>query len=154
MFFKQSPLFQYDYFACYYPTPKEFDCHPIIQTLLEAGKKCFLPVINHNHLQFAEYTLQSKLIPNQFKILEPEIKKIFPPEKLQIVFVPLLAFDLQGNRLGMGAGFYDRTFAFLKQNPPFLWGLAYDFQGMNELPIDDWDVKLNGIITEKKLKEF
>jgi 5-formyltetrahydrofolate cyclo-ligase len=82
---------------------------------------------------FSIYEPDDVLKKNRFGILEPEInfKKIIPAWALDIVFTPLIAFDSEGNRLGMGGGFYDRTFSFLhnsKRSHPHLIGLAYEFQ--------------------------
>jgi 5-formyltetrahydrofolate cyclo-ligase len=71
---------------------------------------------------------------------------------LDVILMPLVAFDGQGNRLGMGAGYYDRTLAFLRHRrhwrKPRIIGLAYEFQRMPALPAEPWDVPLDGIITE------
>ena len=70
---------------------------------------------------------------------------------------PLVGFDENGGRLGMGGGFYDRTFAFSRIRPgmaPKLIGLAHDFQKVRELPIEPWDVPLHGVVTDKRRYRF
>jgi len=71
--------------------------------------------------------------------------------------MPLVAFDLTGNRLGRGGGYYDRTFAFMREkhrNHPYLLGLAYHWQQIDALPREDWDIPLAGIVTEKAILFF
>jgi 5-formyltetrahydrofolate cyclo-ligase len=71
------------------------------------------------------------------------------------VLLPLVAFDPQGGRLGMGGGYYDRTFAFLNGQKggqkPKLIGLAHHFQQIPKLPIESWDVPLNAIVTDEQV---
>ena len=74
----------------------------------------------------------------------------------QVLF-PLVGFDETGGRLGMGGGFYDRTFAFSRIRPcmaPKLVGLAHDFQRVEQLPIEPWDVPLHGVVTDKRCYRF
>lgn len=132
----------------------EFDCAPIIKAIGQAQKKCYLPVVPETNLQFVAYQEGEPLRLNQFKMLEPENLNYFPAEKLDLVLLPLVGFDLQGNRLGRGCAHYDRAFSFLLQQPrsqPFLLGVGYEVQEMNELPNDEWDVKLDGVLTEHRL---
>lgn len=78
-------------------------------------------------------------------------------EDLDIVITPLAAFDLQGHRLGTGGGYYDRTFAFLQKNTvkkPKIIGLAYAEQQAELLPHDQWDIDLDGVVTEKGIVWF
>ncbi|CAA6828711.1 MAG: 5-formyltetrahydrofolate cyclo-ligase (EC [uncultured Thiotrichaceae bacterium] len=124
-------------------------------------KHFYLPVIDHSDgikMHFAKYQLGDPLTPNEFGILEPELtpESAIPVTKLDLVITPLVGFDDRGNRLGMGGGYYDRTFAF-KQNTdvtPYLMGFAYDFQSFEYIPENIWDVKLDGIATEKYVKKF
>ncbi len=77
---------------------------------------------------------------------------------MDLVLIPLVGFDADGNRLGMGAGFYDRTFAFLQQNKrptkPYLLGIAYEIQKIDQIIAETWDVRLDGIVTEKNFYEI
>lgn len=125
-------------------------------------KECYLPVINSplKQMQFALYNANTVLQPNQYGILEPvnEQPIYYPSQKLEIVLVPLIAFDLKGNRVGTGAGYYDRTFSFLNKanhrNQPKLIGLAYEFQKIDHIEAEAWDVILDGVITEIKTYQF
>lgn len=108
-------------------------------------------------MNFVIYQPERKLHLNKYRILEPEYTDIFPVAQLDLVILPLVGFDMRGNRLGVGGGYYDRSFAFKLQNmenPPLLYGLAYDFQRQQTIPKDEWDVPLNGVITEKNIYTF
>ena len=106
------------------------------------------------------YNPDDTLTPNRFGILEPTLEgnRLIPARNLDLVLVPLVAFDRTGKRLGMGKGYYDQTFAFLKQENtrkmPHLIGLAYGFQEIADLPMDDWDIPLYGIATEQGFKHL
>jgi 5-formyltetrahydrofolate cyclo-ligase len=122
------------------------------------GKQVYLPILAGNpqeHLVFAPYRSDTKLKPNRFGIPEPQIgnEELLTPQYLDLVLTPLVAFDASGTRLGMGGGFYDRTFAFLNHpghfSKPRLFGLAYELQRVDHLPRQPWDVPLQGIITER-----
>lgn len=132
----------------------------MITAIWQSGKKCYLPVLSSSTeklLQFAEYTPNTQLAPNRYDILEPQAAKTIAPEQLDLVIMPLVAFDDWGNRLGMGGGYYDKTFAFLREEKnkmPVLIGLAYAMQEVSTLPADEWDVPLRGILTETGFKEL
>ena len=150
---QSSLLFQQSqHIACYYPYKNEFDCLPIIQKIWQAKKNCYLPVLTQKTLGFAKYQENTELQLNRYNILEPSHKHFIVLENLDLVLLPLLGFDFQGNRLGMGAGFYDYTFQALRfMKKPFLLGLGYAVQHVSILPQDPWDVVLDGILTEKNL---
>lgn len=124
---------------------------------LYRGKTCLLPSLHplkKGQLWFADYHGPQKI--NRFGISEPDPKSntMIEAKQLDIVFMPLVAFDSKGGRLGMGGGFYDRTFEFLQRTPqakPKLIGLAHHFQQVETLPIESWDVPLSAIITDKGL---
>lgn len=147
--------------ACYIAFAGEVSTTTILANILAQGKSCYLPclaVSPQPHLLFAEYHAATPLILNRYQIPEPDLAlaQLFPVEQLDCVLVPLLAFDPQGHRLGMGAGYYDRTFAFNKtKRPPIpLIGLAYAFQSMAHFPVNAWDVPLTGVITENGYQQF
>lgn len=156
-----TPLFQRSrHIACYLPVRGEMDPQPLMRHALAVGKRVYLPVLapgTTNRLRFAPYREGDELIANRFAIPEPAIPhaELVGPMSLDLVLVPLVAFDEQGNRLGMGGGYYDRTFAFLKHRShwrrPRLLGLAYEFQKVDTLAAERWDVPLHGIATESNL---
>lgn len=155
------PLFQaMEKIGCYLSADNEIDCNPIIKAIWKQQKNCYLPALSgdkNNFLDFLQYRPNDSLRPNRYKILEPENVPKLAPAELDLVFIPLVGFDLQGNRLGMGGGFYDRTFSFKLQKlgkKPYLIGLAYEEQLVDELPVDPWDVPIDGVLTDKRLVFF
>lgn len=143
--------------ACYLAQEDEFDCSSIINIVLSAKKNCYLPVLSKNNqkkLEFLSYQSGDALHLNRYHILEPVTTDHFPAEKLDIVILPLVGFDDAGSRLGRGAGYYDATFSFLLEQgrgKPYLLGLGYEQQRAAQLPNDPWDIKLDGVLTEKRL---
>src|SRR5690606_7992459 len=95
------------------------------------------------------------LAPNRFGILEPnQAAQSIDIQQLDLILLPLVGFDAQGRRLGMGGGYYDRSLAFkkvYKKLGPKLIGLAHAIQQVDALTVDIWDVPLDAIVTDKKL---
>ena len=158
--FVKTPLFTTSQkFAFYIANKGEIDPHPILQFALDAGKQCYLPVLHLNkpgHLNYVAYQNADLLKKNKFGIQEPHetADNVIEPSHLDLVFVPLVAFDKQGNRLGMGKGYYDKTFEFRlneSQKKPLLIGLAYEFQRVDVIEQKEWDVPLDAVITEKQI---
>ena len=106
------------------------------------------------------YTETTPMAVNYFGIPEPDIspRKRCPPRALDVVLMPLVAFDESGNRLGMGGGFYDQTFSYKSRaanvSKPLLIGVAYEFQRVDLLPTNWWDIGLDGIVTENGYRPF
>jgi 5-formyltetrahydrofolate cyclo-ligase len=142
--------------AAYMPINLEIDPARLIQKAWQDHKSCYLPILQQQQLIFGAYQANTDLKKNRFNILEPidSTCVLIAPEALDLVLVPLVGFTIQGQRLGMGAGFYDRSFAFLLKQPrparPFLLGLAYEWQKITSLTQANWDVPLNAILTEEK----
>lgn len=142
--------------ALYLPNDGEIDLWPLIHKAWKLGKQVYLPAIHrpgYDRMHFLRFDRQTRLIRNRFGIQEPRFpgSKNIRVQSLDLVLMPLVAFDLKGNRLGMGGGFYDRTFAMLNTrshwHKPRLIGTAYDFQKVDQLPNEPWDVPLDGIAT-------
>jgi 5-formyltetrahydrofolate cyclo-ligase len=156
----KHPIFQTSHhIACYMAKGSEFDTNEIIRKIWQANKQCYLPTLqDQKKLKFAQYDEQDELQPNHLGILEPkDAAKKIEANKLDVTILPLTAYDLKGNRLGAGAGYYDRTFSFKHHHPhkkPFLIGLAFETQQFEEILNDDWDVCLDAILTERKLIFF
>ena len=155
-----SHLFQTSHrIAFYLPNDGEIDLQPLIEYAWQVNKQCFLPVIgprNSRRLWFLPYTADIPLQVNRFGIPEPihhRGERQFKPHALDLILLPLVAFDKNGHRLGMGGGFYDRTLAFLAHRrlwrKPHLLGTAYQFQQLKALPTQPWDIPLDGIATEQ-----
>ena len=94
------------------------------------------------------WSFNEPLLINRYGIPEPISKKVVIPE---ILLIPLLAFDDDLNRLGYGGGYYDRYLGKLKKKNILKIGIAYSFQNLKKIPINKHDVKLDFIITEKKI---
>lgn len=157
-----SRLFQRSqHIAVYLPNDGEIDLSPLIEYAWQQGKHCYLPIVGHRHthrLWFVPFTHDTPLYKNRYGIAEPQHHnraRAFPLRRLDLVLMPLVGFDIKGNRLGMGGGYYDRSFAFLHRHhhwcKPRLMGTAYDFQQQPQLDAQPWDIPLNAIVTESKL---
>ncbi len=146
--------------AVYLPNDGEMDLHPLIRRAWKAGKQCYLPSLSRQRLWFLPYRSDTPLRPNRFGIPEPDLspRRRWSLQTLDIALAPLVGFDDQGNRLGMGGGYYDRTFAYLASRShwrrPLIIGIAYEFQRLQELPCHHWDVPLHGVATEQGLRWF
>lgn len=115
------------------------------------GKRTFLPCLRSDRsLAFVEYRRGTPLRANRFGIPEPYGSKSISLKQLDVVCVPLVGFDRAGGRLGMGGGFYDRTFARRGFHQPKLIGLAHSIQESTGLPRDAWDIALSGVVTERE----
>lgn len=152
---------QSQHIACYLPAKDEMDTSFIIHAIWTAQKQCYLPRLvdgQAKSMEFVSYDEKDPLQANQYGIAEPAYPaQVIEPEKLDIVLMPLVAFDRQRGRLGMGGGYYDRTFQFLStqsKRHPQLIGLAFAIQEAEKLPIDAWDVPLDGVLTENELLIF
>ncbi|MCK4742995.1 MAG: 5-formyltetrahydrofolate cyclo-ligase [Sulfuriflexus sp.] len=159
----RSPLFmKAKHIAIYLSNDGEIDLSSVLHTAWQRNKRCYLPVLNKygKKLSFAPYTANSIMRKNRFGIPEPIVTKreIISPHQLDLVLAPLVAFDEQGNRMGMGGGFYDRSFSFLRQQQHWqhtkLIGTAYAFQQVEQLPAQAWDVPLSGAFTEYGYQAF
>jgi len=154
----EHPLFiRSQHIACYLATKTEFETQAVIEAVWKSGKVCYIPAVKKNkRLEFVAYQKNDKLEANQYGIFEPQNKEnTISVNKLDLVMMPLTAFDLQGNRLGAGAGYYDKTFSFItEKSATILLGLGYECQKVNILPQDEWDIKLNGVLTERELILF
>lgn len=143
--------------ACYIANDGEIDPKLIIEYCWQQGKTVLLPVLHpfsKGHLLFVEYLPNSATHKNGFGIEEPKVttSNIWPLDKIQLIFTPLVAFDSKGNRLGMGGGYYDRSLAPLSRGslPTQLIGLAHNCQQMDNLATDSWDIPLHGIATPEQ----
>lgn len=159
--FSQHPWFKRSrHLALYLSNDGEIDTRPLIELAWQQGKQVYLPVLHplsHNRLWFLPYQQDTRLRLNQYRIPEPPLQphRRRLPWTLDLVCMPLVAFDPQGGRLGMGGGYYDRTFAFLNRQPnwgkPRLLGLAHECQKVEHLPLASWDIPLSAILTDSRL---
>ena len=144
-------------FAIYLTNDGELDTSALIKHLWKLGKKVCLPVISEDgsrRMTFREYLPDSRIEENRYGIQEPAAENCeIPLEQIDVVFTPLVAFDANGNRLGMGGGFYDCT---LREKAPrtMVIGLAHDLQQVDTLPAEAWDVPLPCIATPSRIFHF
>lgn len=146
--------------AAYLAADGEIDPLPLMQHLWALGKKVCLPVLephSYNRLWFVQFEPGDHLVTNRYGILEPvrRHRHLIKPCAIDLVFTPLVAFDTAGNRLGMGGGYYDRSFEFLRRrmhwHKPRLVGLAYDFQKQDVIKHEPWDIPLHAIATDQRI---
>ena len=137
--------------ALYISFDGEISTEKLIKILWMQGKQVYLPVLhpfNPNHLLFLRYLPETPMLKNKFGIWEPKlnVQNVLPLYELDILFTPLVAFDKQGNRLGMGGGFYDRTLQNWRNSSFIPVGLAHQCQQLEQLPTEAWDVPLHRIL--------
>lgn len=132
----------------------EVDLTPLTVALARRGTRIALPVMDAKRpgrMHFHAWEPDASLCHNGFGIAEPcpDAPRIWRRE-MQVVLLPLVAFDYAGNRMGMGAGYYDRYFARRRFGirRPKLIGVAHSLQGVEALPSQPWDVPLDGVVTE------
>lgn len=117
-----------------------------------------LPVLTGDTLSFAPWRPGAPLASNRYGIPEPDVPhaELLPPEAMALVVVPVVGFDLEGHRLGMGGGWYDRSFAFRRAGPPppILVGAAFAAQQVDALAPAPWDVDVDAVCTEDATHVF
>lgn len=129
----------------------EINTHEIIKRALKDEKRVCVPKIISlkEGMEAIEIKSFSQLKPGKKGILEPEdFSQKIDPKEIDVVFTPGLAFDNKGGRLGYGGGFYDKFFKRLKKDTHKI-GLAYSFQRVDFVPMEEWDVRINGIIVNE-----
>ncbi|WP_396621948.1 5-formyltetrahydrofolate cyclo-ligase [Marinobacter sp. W-8] len=159
---KNPDLHRARHIGIYLANDGEIDPSLYIDLARKKGIHFYLPILHPIYpgkLVFSAYFDGVQLTANCFGIPEPPFPRSRrkPAWALDAVLFPLVGFDETGGRLGMGGGFYDRTFAFSRIRPcmaPKLVGLAHDFQRVEQLPIEPWDVPLHGVVTDKRCYRF
>lgn len=132
----------------YVPTDGELDPRPVNDLVEAAGGAIYVPVCAEERLRFARYRTDSAMTLNRFSIPEPLDAERVAAGDLEVIVVPLVAFDRHGHRLGMGGGWYDRTFeAHGSTRRPLLIGFGHDEQELEELAPQSWDVTMDAIVT-------
>lgn len=146
--------------AFYYPNDGEIDPTLALLESLSRNKRCYYPVIYPSQkpkLFFAPVNTKTRFKEDKYGIPEPIVSKRtwVKPSEMDLVLLPLVAFDNLGNRIGMGGGFYDASFSFLKDRAcwkkPYLIGIAHELQKVANVPGDPWDVPLNKIVSDQSI---
>ena len=138
--------------AGYWAVDGEIGLHAWQLRLPPALRYC-LPVLNEdNRLRFAPWKAGSALVTNRHGIPEPDVdaSTLLEPAQMALVVLPLVGFDQRCHRLGMGGGWYDRSFAFRQSQPapPWLVGASFATQRLEHLETRDWDVTLDAVCCE------
>ena len=146
------------YVAGYWASGGELPLH-VLQMHLRPDQIWCLPCVQSDGtLRFSPWRPGDPLVTNRYGIPEPNVAtaSLLEPQELHLVLLPLLGFDRTGHRLGMGGGYYDRSFAFRRDSaaPPTLIGVGYALQELPGLEAQAWDVPLDAVVTENELIEF
>jgi len=149
--FKKFNLLKNKKIGAYFPINYEIDCLEILKQLEKSGHKISLPITKKgNKMDFFEWSFKEPLLIGKIGIPEPYSKKKVYPE---ILLVPLVAFNKYKSRLGYGGGYYDRYIQKIKNIKKILTiGVAFSFQEVRKLPINEHDKKLDYIFTENYIK--
>ncbi len=152
---RASWLRQARHVACYQAHDGEVDLSTLLAQLQRQGKRLWLPQVPplaRKRLTFVAYTAQNRWHRNRFGIREPMSRHRCPLRRLDVVLTPLVGYTATGRRLGMGGGFYDRTFAFRRWShwrKPWLIGIGFACQQQASLPQMPWDVALDAWVNEQ-----
>lgn len=134
---------------CYYPLGNEVDLLWLAESLLRIGKQVAFPRTNGTDMEFYPVKSLDGFQKGAFGIMEPVGECPLKEEK-PLVLVPGLGFDIEGNRMGYGKGFYDRYFARFPASRKV--GVAYNIQMTEEIPKDEYDIPMDFVITEEVVK--
>jgi len=142
---------------CYMDFKNEVMTKYIISHCFENGKKVILPLVDtidgvKRIVPYEVMDMEKDVSYGTFGILEPkkDSAKIFNPEEIDLVIVPGVAFDIYRNRLGYGAGFYDRFLKLVRPSCPKI-GIAFEFQIYDAIPVEEHDIPLDFVITEERI---
>ncbi|HWT73293.1 MAG TPA: 5-formyltetrahydrofolate cyclo-ligase [Mobilitalea sp.] len=147
----------------------EVDTHELIRLSLRDGKKVYIPRVEAGGMEFYQIHDLEGLVPSNYGVLEPpsgvddKFKFIHQKDLMQanqlehnlqyrnLMILPGLAFDKNGNRIGYGAGYYDRYFAAHPDIPFYKTAIGFDFQIIDQIPAEDYDRKADIIITPTRI---
>ncbi|MDH5621168.1 MAG: 5-formyltetrahydrofolate cyclo-ligase [Gammaproteobacteria bacterium] len=139
--------------ACYLSTPDEVDTRIIVQRAWRAKKRIFTPISRKSgEMFFREIRPGTPLISNRMGLWEPVTGDFISPRALQLVITPTVAFDKLNHRIGMGGGYYDQCFSFLRHRThwqkPKLLGIAFRCQKVEKISPNIWDLRLYRVVDE------
>ncbi|WP_410211381.1 5-formyltetrahydrofolate cyclo-ligase [Aquirhabdus sp.] len=167
---KQPAFIQAKAVGLYLDAFGELPTQALMQLCFALRKSVYLPVVisNHQPLAWARiYQQRQRFTKHRFGMQQPTRQRGLSVTHLDVLFMPLVAFDRMGQRLGMGGGFYDRTLSICVKAPmngkrhhghhykkPLRIGLAYDFQQVGQLQQNSWDVPLHAVTTPTRHYRF
>ena len=137
----------YQTIGIYVSKEEEVDTHLLIAFLLNQKKNIVIPKTHPDSLTFHQIDTLNDLKKGVFGVLEPNLSEPYPISKIEVMIVPVVAFDHNKNRIGYGKGYYD---SFLVEGCNSI-GIAYPEQEVNQIPVDTWDIPLDEIITIDKM---
>ena len=142
--------------AVYFAVNGEISLEAVTEHALSTGKQVYLPNLDQASLRFSPYFHEQKMRINKFRLPEPDVDdaEMLSPDEMDLVLAPLVVFDENRNRIGMGGGFYDRSFAFRKDpqvTTPVLIGVAHESQKVDEILPESWDVRLDMVVTDRAI---
>jgi len=152
-FLKSGLFFRSKTIACYLPFASEVDTSTIFERAWRARKSVFVPVMDNGHeMRFVQIERNTRLELNPFGIWEPVSGSEISAKNLDVVATPLVAFDGNLHRIGMGGGYFDRCFHFLRGprqwSRPKLAGIAFECQRVEKIHPNPWDIRLYRVFTE------
>ncbi len=133
----------------YIAIDNEVDTRPLLDDLLESGRQVAVPVVKGEEMAASLLQDTAELEPGPFDVPQPaeQYRRALDPVDIDLSLVPGVAFDEHGNRIGRGEGYYDR---FLADAGGVAVGLAYEFQVVDRIDPDPWDVAVDGVVTENQ----
>ncbi len=140
--------------ACFLPMYDEVDVRIIIESAWRANKRIFVPITRSGgEMFFREIRPNTTLLKNKMNIWEPASGDFISPRDLQLVVTPTVAFDSEKHRIGMGGGYYDRCFSYLRYRKhwlkPKLLGVAFSCQEVEKISPNLWDIPLYKVFHEE-----
>jgi len=137
--------------ALYSPIQQEIGTDLLFAAAHASGKSILYPTVADNSLRFQRVTELEQLVSGSFGILEPcrpvEDRLL---DEADLIVVPGVAFDLDGHRIGFGKGYYDRCLSLLPGTVALV-GICHDFQLLDHIPVEDHDIRMQYVITDKRL---
>ena len=150
---KSGIFFSSHMIGCYLPTSDEVDTRSIIERGWRANKRIFVPVLRKGRqMSFREIRPETSLHRNAYGVWEPLDGDTISPHKLDIAIAPTVAFDDDNNRIGMGGGYFDRCFSYLRHREnwlrPKLIGVAFQCQKVEKITPNTWDIRLYRVFSD------
>ncbi len=152
-FLRSREFFAASTVACFFPMADEVDTRVVFERCWRKAKRVFAPVLTRKHgMFFREVLRETTLEKNEYGIWEPVDGATIDKRLLDIVVTPLVAADENGNRIGMGGGYFDRCFSYLRYRhvwrQPKLVALAFDCQKVEKITPNPWDIPLYRVYSE------